>query len=326
VNDVAALVSAGIMYKAGNLRVGFSLPSMLSQRPFVQSESYTQQLEPFQDWMFTASYRLEGSTLAFEPTLLYRKTQEMQDRIEATGVVYWQNRLWGGAAYLHDQGISAIAGLRLLKLMSVGYVYTMPTGSANLVANSNHEFMIGIRFGAEKPLKREKQPYNVSKKYKPQPTAIRKPAPTQRKPAAKPKEVAKKEPPVEKINADSAVLKQASTPVTDINSNKADSVISTPSGKQEVIQAVDNGSPLEIKRGYYVVVGSFRQRQNAINYLAKPKQSGFKSADFKYSSKTKYNYVYVVRASNKEDAQITLAILRQTKGFEDTWVNTLIVE
>ncbi len=95
---------------------------------------------------------------------------------------------------------------------------------------------------------------------------------------------------------------------------------------KHTIQATDSGSPLEINKGYYVVVGSFAIRENAVNYVKQLRENGFSSAEFKYSSATRFNYVFVLRSENEDQARAMWMQLRQTPGFEDTWINTLIVE
>jgi hypothetical protein len=81
--------------------------------------------------------------------------------------------------------------------------------------------------------------------------------------------------------------------------------------------------PLELKKGNYVVVGSFNVFDNAVRFTRTMYERGMR-ADYRYSSKTNRYYVFVYQSKDTDDARGERDRTRQLVGIADAWV--LIVE
>ncbi len=93
--------------------------------------------------------------------------------------------------------------------------------------------------------------------------------------------------------------------------------------EEERIEEQKRSHPLELKKGNYVVVGSFNVFDNAVRFTHAVYKRGMRS-DYRYSSKTMRYYVYVYQSEDVDAARAERDRIRQLTGISDAWV--LIVE
>jgi outer membrane protein OmpA-like peptidoglycan-associated protein len=72
---------------------------------------------------------------------------------------------------------------------------------------------------------------------------------------------------------------------------------------------------------FYIVVGTFRNNNNALAYRQTLEAKGLRAAIYK-DSLTELNYVHVGNTLRKEDAIGRVLSLRQSSSFRDAWVKT----
>ncbi len=102
-----------------------------------------------------------------------------------------------------------------------------------------------------------------------------------------------------------------------------DSVVTPAFKLEERIKEHQRVHPLELKKGNYVVVGSFSVFNNAVRYTRSLYERGLR-ADYRYSSKTNRYYVFVHQSNELGEARGERDRTRQFVGIADAWV--LIVE
>ena len=78
-----------------------------------------------------------------------------------------------------------------------------------------------------------------------------------------------------------------------------------------------------LQPGYYVIVGSFLNLENAKNLVQRLLNKGFKAANRIYFEPTKFNYVFIIRVNTKEEA-LKQIINAKVAGYEDVWIQRLI--
>ncbi len=96
-----------------------------------------------------------------------------------------------------------------------------------------------------------------------------------------------------------------------------------PAKVEERIEEHHREHPLELKKGSYVVVGSFNIFDNAVRFNNTIYKRGLRS-DYRYSSKTMRYYVFVHQSGDLAEARAECDRIRQLVGISDAWV--LIVE
>ncbi len=151
-SNIKLIGNAGVSFHTKSFHIGLALPNIF-QPAYLNPDPFTvTQVRPFESITFHASNRfyLAKSKNVFEPYLLYRLNQSVPSQIEAAGVFHIQNKVWVGASYKQEMGISALAGLKLNKLAVLGYSYTLKSTGANELNRPSHEIHFGMLFGSHK--------------------------------------------------------------------------------------------------------------------------------------------------------------------------------
>ena len=167
----------GAHYRWKYLEVGFALPRVkLSQlngpeKDFLFSEASDSRLGMK---LLSANYKipLKGSSLVFEPGVLYRWFDDYDNQIEGLGILHIRDIVSLGGSYRENGAATAFIGVKFLDKISLGYTYgTMPVkaGGAS-AASGTHEMQLKFWFGKSKKTISEKdgdgidQKRNISKK------------------------------------------------------------------------------------------------------------------------------------------------------------------
>jgi len=177
VNDPAILNAAnstlymdgqfGVHYRWKQLEIGFALPSIrLSQlngpaKDVIFSEEATSRLGMK---LLSASYKmpLKGAALVFEPGVLYKWFDDLDNQVEGFGILHIKEIVSLGGSYRNDGTASAFFGVKFLDKLSLGYAYgTAPMKVAG-AAGGSHE--VQFKFWFERGKKKTKETINQNSK------------------------------------------------------------------------------------------------------------------------------------------------------------------
>ena len=243
----------------------------------------------------------------------------------------FNNKFWIGATYKNEYAVAAHIGFCIYKHFSVGYSYDIILGDIGKYSGLSHEVMVNIKFGKNK--KTETKPEPV-----PEPVAEEPPAeePVKEEPAA-PKSQGVSEKRLDSLLAIKEVqekeyqkkLKEDHDKLEEERKLKA---LNDKLAEQITQQEVKTTPPVQTrtdmqedshrfsKKGHYVVVGSFHDRNLAIAEVKRLINEGYKMTDWIYLESTQFNYVFIERANSKKDA---LKYLNDVKaaGMKDSWIH-----
>jgi type IX secretion system PorP/SprF family membrane protein len=324
--------NAGVSYQYKKLTLGASLPKLF-QRNVVQTDLKNQlQVKRLDHYLFSAGYKFDFSqgSIVFEPQMVYQIADGMPSQFEALGTVYFYDKFWAGAAYRHNNGPSAFAGIKLSDKLRFSYVYEIGPSHISGYSNGSHELMLSMRFGNKKRDERKRVNKNIA-------TASPKKTPAEKLKEAKdayiekelsklPGSSTKQDPGNPEIIAKKKITaqeKKSSVPgqeASTINKKFDGEVAGKP---EEKIAVQKKEHPMELEKGYYVVVSAFRIFDNAMKYHEYLSDTYFESR-FGFNSKSLYYYTYVLYTKDINKARFERDKLRKMRGFADTWV--LIVE
>lgn len=150
----------GFHYRKENFILGFSVPQYQFTAPaavmFKQDAQYYNTWKQRADMlMMTADYRLSLSqNVVLEPVVIYRMTTQSADQVELSGMLHLQDMVWIGSAYRQQNGFSAMAGIKIMKHLSIGYVYGMSSALGNSYSLGSHEFQMSFTAGKIKNIQR----------------------------------------------------------------------------------------------------------------------------------------------------------------------------
>ncbi len=96
----------------------------------------------------TAGYRfLIGDNFNFIPSLMVKYIQPAPVQVEVNGKLQYQDLMWVGASYRHDDGVAAMVGLNVSNAFNVGYSYDYTTSRLNNYTKGTHEIVVGFTIG-----------------------------------------------------------------------------------------------------------------------------------------------------------------------------------
>ncbi|MEO0330843.1 MAG: PorP/SprF family type IX secretion system membrane protein [Bacteroidota bacterium] len=144
VNEINLASSAGLGYTHNNWKVGLSLPHLLTPYPtFEQADGY----QPWDFLIASASYTYQPSTdWKLTPTIFYYHYGNFANQLEDGLKVDYRNKVWLGGLFRQDYRATAFLGVDTSPIISVNYLYTFSSVSANL-PNDSHEIVLGMKFG-----------------------------------------------------------------------------------------------------------------------------------------------------------------------------------
>jgi len=287
----------GINFQHKNLVIGFALPQLFETELLNEFDLTQTTLSPLKTTFSSIGYQFNvGSQFSIKPTLFYLTDMNTLNQLGGLAAVYYKNIIWLGGGYKEEIGANAFLGFNIKDFLQVGYDYEFASGIADKIGTGSHEFHLRIRIG-----KTNKRPHVAE-------TAAVTPLAEEPKEeiVEAPKEVIAVapvliEPQVEEKPISNTDIKEKA-PVTDITTIESDM-----SG--------------EMPRGYYVVVGTFKDRSNAEKYLSQIRAAGY-SGSIGVNQKTGYNYVYLNFLNDVEEAKKRRDEIRKINRFElpRTWV------
>lgn len=138
----------GASYHTKTLHVGVALPQLFKPAYYSTESFSVTGLTPFQSIVIHGSNRFyfNKNKNVFEPYVIYRLNQNRPSQFEIATLVHLQNQVWFGAGFRQGLGASAMAGIKLNKVSTLGYSFT--TGFGNrMIARPSHEVQLALLFG-----------------------------------------------------------------------------------------------------------------------------------------------------------------------------------
>jgi len=86
-----------------------------------------------------------------------------------------------------------------------------------------------------------------------------------------------------------------------------------------VEQTVSKTTAQAANAGHYVIVGAYRNFDNALKQLGNLKAKGYEPGII-YLSEKQYHYVYLLHSTNKQEAVDKLRRIRQQNQFFAAWL------
>lgn len=138
-------LGAGIWIYTSNFYIGASAQQLLKQNLYFSTNTSYNQSQTVPHFFFTAGIKLPISDdVSFMPSAMLKVINPVPVSYDITGKLAFRDRFWIGGSYRHDDSFSALAGLFINSLISVGYSYDITTSNLNTVSNGTHEIVIGI--------------------------------------------------------------------------------------------------------------------------------------------------------------------------------------
>jgi type IX secretion system PorP/SprF family membrane protein len=151
-NNLSPNASFGINYHIKGFNLGFSLPSLFKREVVGIEQFATVELDPIKNYTIMSSYKfpLGNGSLSLEPHVLYRVTETLPNQWEALAVLHLRDLIWVGGSYRQEYGATALLGMNVKDLMSIGYAYEFANTLVDGVPDGTHEVQLKINIGKSK--------------------------------------------------------------------------------------------------------------------------------------------------------------------------------
>jgi len=297
----------GVNYQFKNFNIGFALPNLLDSKPNSLNDFQDVEFKPFNNKFGSISYNFNVSDIQLSPTVIYRALDNGQDQWEGMLLATYRGFLWVGASYRDGYGITGLIGVRLKNNYKVGYAYEHPTSSISQASSGSHEIYLGARFGK----RNREEEYILGKQTKDSLAQV----------AASQKEVDSQETQVveEKAIEKSIVIEEpkvivAAPVVAAVTETKEESAKNEESIAKE---------PVEEPASYYVVLGAYRNQQNALNQMRELQEKSL-LPQMLYNVEKSYYYIYLYKTDNQKDAVEELSKEREKNRFQGVWIHKVL--
>jgi type IX secretion system PorP/SprF family membrane protein len=326
-NEFMPDAQAGLHYRNRNLVIGGSLLKLVDNLPYknLNEESSSRKFDAFKDRAAFMSYKINLSPASsLQPVVYYRNTFTGYEYFEGT-LLFNYKAITIGGGYRTDFGPTALLRVRI-KDFHAGFSYDLPSNHYGGSTGGTYEAQLKFQLGRTvNPLAQKEEsdsvqsladkPIEPEEENKQEVAAAETEKPAQKnQPAVTPQTT----PATSPAKTDAVVTNTA--PPTSLQP-------STPSAKDpgaeahapHVEQTVGKSTNEAANAGHYLVVGAYRNLDNALKQLENLKAKGHQPGII-YLSEKQYHYVYLFHSGNKQETVDRLRRIRQQNQFFGAWL------
>lgn len=333
-------VDAGLRYNLYGLEIGAACPQLFESKVRYQREIADQYYRLVRHYLFYAGYRINIAKNKWfvEPSGIYRFFTYSKDQFDANLNFYYKDIAWLGGTYRYDAGYVVSAGFKVAEQVSIAYAYEFGTTGIAAQSAGSHEGMLGFYLFNRKDKRQDEQlawleenqlttlhlidslnkrvdslyamQDKSGKLNEEQQAAIEE---AQKRIDAVEQQMRNFEGQLSDISTDVDFMKMRLDTMT-VNGvfKQVTRSIDANTGKEKIVS-----KPLD--KGYYVVIESFRNFDNAERYIKAFNERGDK-AIIVHNEQRGWYYCYLKKF---DDLKTALAAMEETRanGFEDAWVH-----
>jgi type IX secretion system PorP/SprF family membrane protein len=320
----------GLLYEWKQLQVGFAVPQLLGNKArFKSNDGTINYFDMQRHYVGTAKYVFDVSPkqgIVVYPMLVVRGVGGAPLQCDITAVADWKSRGWMALSYRSNYAVGVSAGVRY-KNLSVGYSHDFGVSKIRSYAGATHEFLLSYQFGSD-TRKRLDQHDRELEELRMRTT--------------------QNEADIQRMDNDVDALKQSQQALEDslaaVKSAFNDSIASlnnrlniqqkqvtandaavasgsnTPKGNYRAFSNADfldeNGMPMPV--GFYVVIGSFSVKDNALSFQKQITEKEAKPALIAFNKSINIYNVYMLYTLDYPAANTERN--RWKTDYEKAWV------
>jgi type IX secretion system PorP/SprF family membrane protein len=323
----------GLAWRWKKLEIGAAVPQFLGSKikyNTVDGKSTTFNLE--RSYQGSLKYIIDivkEKEITVYPLLMARYYENSMLQYDANLVLDWKKIGWIGATYHSNNAVAVSAGLRY-KNLSIGYAYDFGIASTKSYTGNSSELLLGFSFGKVKDNSAEEAAAREEAAKKDLVQDQTKNLATSEELVAVKTKADSNELEIQRLKAELAQMKterlaDVARPNTTVDPNKpidpnkpreinlTENLMRTSSSNNFVDE-----TGLTIMGGYYIVIGSFNNKENANKFKNANLIKGYTKTQIIQNSITKTYYVYAHRFDKQPDAEVEMA--KYKVEYNDAWV------
>lgn len=306
----------GISYFWKDLTVGFSVPQLLGTKINYNEENTNVYMRLRRHFIGSVMYKVEiNEDIDFIPSIMTRAAKASPFQFDVNANFAWKDMVRAGLFYRFGYAAGMNLGVKLNKNLTAGYSFEYVISPIGNYSGGGHEIMLGYSFMKHDPKKikdlemKLEQTKNtndslagiMNKKDKEHDEEIEK-----LKQAIKDVEAAKTTTGNNETKKDSVVT-----------NNETDNLGKSDVRSEKVIDYQDeDGKP--IPKGFYVVIESFKKKENAQKCKASYAEKQVYLPKIIYNRVRGFYYVSVFYTDDQQNATTVMEVIQKEKA--DVWV------
>jgi len=148
---------AGLYFhKKDRFYLGFAVPQ-LYQTPIGLYAASSRSSRLVSQFNINGAYKFDlGDDFKIEPSFLFKYEMPAPPKIDAGLRLIYKGQIWLGAAYRHNDAITALIGFMYKNYLMIGYSYDYTTTNLRKYNSGTHELMLGLHFSRKQAATWEK--------------------------------------------------------------------------------------------------------------------------------------------------------------------------
>ncbi|MFZ5553275.1 MAG: PorP/SprF family type IX secretion system membrane protein [Bacteroidota bacterium] len=292
----------GVGYFWKDLRVGFSVPQLLGNKlKYIEEDKNVYTLLK-RHYILSGQYSIvvsDKNNIVALPSVMMRYAQGTPFQFDVNAAFEWKEMVRAGISYRFGYAVGFNIGTKLNKNLTAGYTYEWVTSPIGSVAGGGHEIMLGYSFGKKR---------DDDEKIRELSDAIEN-AQIQNDSLARTLKKKDQEhtDEIEKLKQRMDSLNKAKS----TGENKIDM-------RNEKAANHTDEEGKTIVPGYYVIIESFKVKENAINAKKSYEGKGVYKPVLIYNKEREFYYVNVFFSNDQQSAEDVMLMLQRERP--DAWV------
>lgn len=144
VNTLGAAASFGLAYCSDKLRVGVSLPNLVTNQVFDDFDEIS--TTPYDNFIVSTQYVINLSeTVELVPNVVYYRTPNLEDQLEVVALVNYDAKVHLGIGYLTGFGGIGVFGMSINNTFAFNYGYRAGFANQFNGVQGSHELVLRVR-------------------------------------------------------------------------------------------------------------------------------------------------------------------------------------
>jgi type IX secretion system PorP/SprF family membrane protein len=323
---VAFDANFGLAYIWNDLRVGFSVPQLFGNKVNFLNDGQDQvYLRLKQHFLTSVSYRFvlsESAEVDCTPSIMARYAAGSPFQMDINAMFSWKDMLRGGFSYRLGYAVGLTAGVKLYKNIVAGYSYDLAVNSVKAYTGGGHEILLGYTFGGggnssanDAKIRELEEKINAAQANDTTINNLKKVNNDQNRE-------------IEDLKKQLEELKKTGSNTDkqpdNNNTNTTNNTTETPNKdiRAENLADYTDENGQAIAQGYYVVVESFKNINNAKNNKKFYEEQKNVKVQTIYNKVRKFYYNSVLYTSDEESAVDVMMEVKKEKP--DAWIFKLM--
>lgn len=140
---------AGVLVYSKKYYIGIAVPQMYQSKInlYPGAESKSKLVTHFN---VNGAYKFDlGEDFKFEPSFILKYATPAPMKLDVGVRGIYREQVWLGAAYRHNDAVTALVGYLYKNYLMIGYSYDFSTTNIRRYSSGTHEVMLGLRFSRQ---------------------------------------------------------------------------------------------------------------------------------------------------------------------------------